>query len=211
MVDLRQALLEMGGLAEEALCVAVEALLDGEQMGAQRSSELDAEINRLEKAVDERCHKVLALHQPAASDLRFVTQALKFSTDLERVGDLASNVSRYALRLAAEEEPTTVAEMSDLASKVRQMLSSALDAFVDRDVDLAWEVLRRDDEVDALHWQMRAQLQTGMEQGRVPVARGLTLASIIKDLERIGDHATNIAEGVIFLVRGQDVRHAEDD
>lgn len=211
MVDLRQSVLEMGGLAEEALSAAIDALLEGDRLQAERGRDLDEEIDRLERVIDERCLKILALHQPAASELRFVTMAMRLATDLERVGGLARNLAKRAAALSVDEAPTSYAEIPKLTGRVRQMMSSALDAFVDRDVDLAWDVLRRDDEVDAMHRDIQGELQRLMEQERIAISQGLVLLFVVKDLERIADHATSIAEGVIFMVRGRDARAPDED
>lgn len=208
MLDLRQSVLEMGGLAEEALATALEALHFADESLAESSRMLDGEIDRLEKQVGEACVRMLALHQPAASDLRFVTMALRIATDLERVGDLATNVARRAQLLSRVERTASVPELPVMGQRVRQMVASALDAFVERDVDLAWDVLRRDDEVDRLHWELLGLLEQTMQRDSELVPSALKLLFIVKDLERVADHATSIAEGVIFLVHGRDVRHS---
>ncbi|TVR02925.1 MAG: phosphate transport system regulatory protein PhoU [Deltaproteobacteria bacterium] len=209
--DLRQAVLEMGGLSEEGLATALEALHEGDESLAERSRTIDVEINRLEREIGEQCIRLLALHQPVASDLRFVTMAMRLATDLERVGDLAKNVARRAGQLSRREHVVPVSTLPAMGRRVRQMMASALDAFVERDVDLAWDVLRRDDEVDGMHWALLAELERAMMQSPELVPAALRLLFIVKDLERVADHATNIAEGVIFLVHGRDVRHRRNE
>lgn len=208
MQDLRQAILEMGGLAEEALGLAVEALQSADEALAERGRLLDREIDRLEVLIGERSLRILALHQPAASDLRFVTMAMRLATDLERVGDLASNVCRRVQTLSQRDSITSMPELRSMSLQVRSMVVSALDAFVERDVDLAWEVLRRDDAVDATYQRILDDLERVMRTRAEFVAAGLQLVFVVKDLERAADHATSIAEGVIFLVHGRDIRHA---
>lgn len=207
MQELLQALLEMGGLAEEALAMTTRSLFDGEVVRKEQAQTLDAEINRLEKMIDERCHKVLALHNPAASDLRFVTQALRFTGELERVGDLAANIVCRAEQLRRDGRQRNWAGLSDLSAKVKLVLSGALDSFVNRDAELAREVLRLDDAVDQHYQRMYRELEEALACGQISAPSGLALVLIIKDFERLADHATNIAEGVIFFVLGRDVRH----
>lgn len=204
LIEIRQLLLEMGGLAEEGLGTAVDALLEREDVPRERADAMEDEINRLEHRIDEQCLMVLALHQPVASELRFVAMAMKITTDLERIGDLAKNLARRSQHLLAHEEFALPGEIPRMSRAVREMIAGALDAFVERDVERAEAVIERDDEVDDLHWQLYRRLSAEMESGATPVPVGLRLVNVVKDLERAADHATNIAEGVVYLVRGRE-------
>jgi len=207
LVDLRQLLLEMGGLAEECLAASISALVDRDAGEVRRSAELETEINRFEKEIDERCIKILALHQPAASELRFVAMAMKIANDLERIGDLATNVAHRAESLMADVESVVPTEFVRMSRAVRAMITAALDAFVERSVDRARVVLQQDDEVDELHWQLYGRYEAMMRRDPNYVRRGIKMIHVIRDLERAADHATNIAEGVIYMVNGRDIRH----
>lgn len=207
--DLRQQLLEMGGSAEECLSAAIDVLMEGEAERLERARALEAEINDAEKAIDERCMRLLAVHQPAASELRFVAMAMKLATDLERIGDLAMNIARRA-RLADGQGPYRVpAEVPRMTRVVREMIGSALDAFVELSAERANAVLVRDDVVDELHWQAYRGLEERVQRAPESAPWAMRMVLVIKDLERAADHATNIAEGVIYMVRGRDVRHGE--
>ncbi len=208
LVDLRQLLLEMGGLAEECLATSFEALQAPELSIIERCKALERETNALEKNIDERCMRILAVHQPAASELRFVAMAMKIVTDLERVADLASNVAYRSRRMLGAELPPLPTELVRMSPAVREMVALALDAFVERSVDRAQQVLTRDDEVDRLQQDVFARLTAMMTSDPGLVEHGLRLVHCARDLERAGDHATNIAEGVVFMVRGRDIRHA---
>lgn len=201
-----QLLLEMGGLAEECLGVATEAVAAQERAPALRVKQLEDRINQLEMDIDERCVKILALHQPAASELRFVAMAMKIVRDLERIGDLAFNTARRSVDLATY-AIAVPPEFADMALAVRQMTTQALDAFVDRNCDTAQAVLVRDDVVDALYDTISEGLERQLVRGGVDVPGVLRLLHVVRDMERAADHATNIAEGVIYIVRGRDVRH----
>lgn len=208
MASLRRSLLRMGGTVEEMLGNVIEALQTYDPDLARRVRAMDNEVDELEKEIDEHCLRILALHQPAAEDLRFVTMSMKLVTDLERMGDLVGNIGERIIALAEGERPRAAVDLPRMAGLVREMVRKALDAFVDGDVHLARKVLEEDELVDDLHWQSHRALVARMEDGSEPPARGIQLLLLTKHLERVGDHATNIAEEVIFLVRGRDVRHA---
>jgi phosphate transport system protein len=203
LVDLRHMLLEMGGLAEDLLGCATEALIQQDAEHLQRAEGLEQHINELERQIDDRCVKILALHQPAASELRFVTMAMKIIRDIERIGDLASNVAKRSAQLLAGEPFQIPADLPRLSRAVRVMTTSALDAFVDRSVEAAQAVLASDDEADELYWRLYHRFERWMQDDPTMVTRGLTMVLVIKDLERAADHATNVARGVIFLVHGR--------
>ncbi len=204
---LRQELLRMGGQVEEMLGAAIEALGSFDPKLARRALDMDKEVDRLEIEIDEHCLRILALHQPAAADLRFVTASMKLVTDLERMGDLVGNVAEGVIALSREERLKPYVDLPQMAQQVQAMVKLALDAFVAQDVALAHRVLEADNDVDELHWQIRRGLVARMGRDGAIVSRGLNLLLATKHLERLGDHATNIAEKVIFMVQGQDIRH----
>ncbi len=208
MADLRRSLLRMGGTVEEMLGIVIAALQGYDPDMARRVRDMDAEVDALEKEIDEHCLRILALHQPAAEDLRFVTTSMKLVTDLERMGDLVGNIGERIISLAGGERPRAAVDLPHMAGLVREMVRQALDAFVEGDVALARKVLAADETVDDLHWQIHHALVARMTEATETAARGIQLLLLTKHLERVGDHATNIAEEVIFLVRGHDVRHA---
>jgi phosphate transport system protein len=204
---LKERLLVMGGLAEERVRAVVEALVernvdlvDAVQMG-------DEPINSLHIEVDNRCFKLLALHQPMAADLRAIVAGVKINTDLERVGDLAVNIAEAVRRYLLHPPVKQLIDIPRMAEIAQRMLRDALDSFVRRDVDLAQAVLNEDDKLDALKTQVFRELLTYMLQDPGTIEPGLDLILISRHLERIGDHATNIAEDVIFMVSARDVRH----
>jgi phosphate transport system protein len=211
LIALRDQLLIMGGLVETAIASSVRAVIERDAEAAEQVKVRDREINRMEVDVDGACRRILALRQPAASDLRFITTALKIVTDLERMGDLAVNVAERALELAhTPAQPTTLGAMHDLANLAdlsQAQLKAALDAFVSRDVDKAEQVLHRDDLLDALYLKIfNALLAVMMEDSR-SIRRATSLMFAAKQLERFGDHAINLAEMVVYMVRGTDIRH----
>jgi phosphate transport system protein len=203
----KERLLGMGGLAEERVRVAVLGVADRDAEALEAILRGDEPINDFHIEIDDRCFKLLALHQPMAADLRTIVAAVKINTDLERVGDLAVNVAeagkRY-LRHAPVKPLIDIPRMGDIA---QMMLRDALDAFVRRDVGLAEAVLAKDDDLDGLKTQIFRELLTFMLQDPATIEPALDLILISRHLERIGDHATNIAEDVIFMVSARDVRH----
>jgi phosphate transport system protein len=208
---LKERLLAMGGLAEERVREAVRGLMDRDNSALDGVLAGDQPINDLHMEVDDRCFKLLALHQPMAADLRVIVAAVKINTDLERVGDLAVNIAeagkRY-LRHAPVKPLIDIPRMGELAQK---MLRDALDAFVRRDIALAEAVLAADDTLDALKTQIFRELLTYMLQAPETIEPALDLILISRHLERIGDHATNVAEDVIFILSAKDVRHPGSD
>jgi phosphate transport system protein len=209
--DLRDRLLEMGGLVEAAIASSVRAVTERDVQLAEQVKIRDREINRMEVDVDGACRRILALRQPAASDLRFITTALKIVTDLERMGDLAVNVAERALELAqAPAQSPSLSPMHDLAKLAdlsEAQLKGALDAFVTRDVEKAEAVLHGDELLDALYLKIfNALLAVMMEDSR-NIRRATSIMFAAKYLERFGDHATNLAEMVVYMVRGTDIRH----
>ncbi len=204
---LRDRLLEMGGLVEQAIAASVRALTERDLPLAEQVKLRDREINRMEVAVDGMCRRILALRQPAASDLRFITTALKIVTDLERMGDLAVNIAERAPDVVGAAPLAPMHDLAKLADLSEAQLKKALDAFVTRDPAKAEEVMQGDDLLDALYLKIfNALLAVMMEDSRT-IRRGTAIMFVAKHLERFGDHATNLAEMVVYMVRGTDVRH----
>lgn len=209
--DLHRRLLEMGGLAEARLQEAVAGLVRRDLGLLERVCVGDGPINQLHVEIDERAFTLLALYQPMATDLRAVVAAVKINTDLERVGDLAVNIAEAARRYLDHPPVKQLIDIPRMAAIAQQMLHDALDAYVRRDVALARTVLGRDDELDALKDQVFRELLTYMLQDTRTIQPALDLILISRHLERVGDHATNVAEDVIFLVSARDVRHHGGD
>ncbi|WP_242346141.1 phosphate signaling complex protein PhoU [Anaeromyxobacter terrae] len=205
--DLRDRLLEMGGLVERAISASVRSITERDSALAEQVKEGDREINRMEVAIDGACRRVLALRQPAASDLRFITTALKIVTDLERMGDLAVNVAERALDLNKTAPIAPLHDLSRLAEMSEAQLKHALDAFVTGDVAKAEDVMRSDAHLDALYLKIFNDLLAMMMEDSRNIRRATSLMFAAKHLERFGDHATNLAEMVVYMVRGTDVRH----
>jgi phosphate transport system protein len=208
---LQGRLLEMGGLAEERVQAAVHGLVKSDLSMTERVLTGDVPINELHLEVDERCFRLLALHQPMATDLRRVVAAVKINADLERVGDLAVNIAEAAKRYATHRPVKQLIDIPRMAGIAQGMLHDALDSFVKRDIAMARNVLECDDELDALKTQVFRELLTYMLQDPGTIEASLDLILVSRHLERIGDHATNVAEDVIFMVSAQDVRHHPRD
>jgi phosphate transport system protein len=204
---LKRELVQMASLAETAIGQAVRALLLRDPSMAEEVLRNDEAINRLELAIDERCLRMLALYQPEASDLRFLAMALKINNDLERIGDQAVNIAERALELFKEPALKPLIDIPYLAELAQAMLTHSVDAFVQRDAALARSVCQRDDEVDALDDQLFHELLTSMMQDRRAITRAVNLILVSRHLERVADHATNIAEDVIYLVEGRHIKH----
>jgi phosphate transport system protein len=209
--QLKARLLEMGGLAEEQVRLAVQGLVERDRARIERVLTSDEPVNALHIEIDQRCFTLLALYQPMAVDLRAIVSAVKINTDLERVGDLAINIAEAALRYAAHPPVKRLIDIPTMATIAQSMLRDALDAFVRRDAELAQRVLNEDDELDALKTQIFRELLTYMLQDPATIEPALDLILISRHLERIGDHATNVAEDVIFMVSARDVRHHAGD
>ena len=205
--QLKARLLEMGGLAEEQVRLAVQGLVQRDRALGARVLTSDQPLNALHIEIDSRCFTLLALYQPMAVDLRSIVAAVKINTDLERVGDLAINIAEAALRYASHPPVKRLIDIPKMASIAQTMLREALDAFVRRDTALAQRVLNADDELDGLKTQIFRELLTYMLQDPSTIEPALDLILISRHLERIGDHATNIGEDVIFMVSARDVRH----
>jgi phosphate transport system protein len=205
--QLQARLLEMGGLAEDRVRAAVEGLVSRDRAVIERVLAGDGPINQLHVEIDSRGFTLLALHQPMAVDLRAIVAAVKINTDLERVGDLAVNIAEAATRYLRHPPVKELIDIPRMARIAQTMLRDALDAFVRRDIQLAQTVLDKDDELDGLKTQVFRELLTYMLQDPHTIEPALDLVLVSRHLERIGDHATNIAEDVIFMVSARDVRH----
>ncbi len=207
LATLKERLLTMGGLAEERVRASVRALVERDADRLEDVRAGDEALNRLHVEIDSRAFTLLALHQPMAIDLRAIVAALKINSDLERVGDLAVNVAEAGLRYLQHRPVKALIDLPRMADIAESMLHDALDAFVRRDTVLASAVLERDDHLDALKSQVFRELLTHMMENPAKIEPALDLILISRHLERIGDHATNIAEDVIFMVSALDVRH----
>jgi len=205
--QLTDRLLVMGGFAEERLRAAVSAIVARDVRLAQEVVAGDEPLNLLHKEIDDRCFKLLALRQPMAVDLRRILAAVKINTDLERVGDLAVNIAEAGLRYLLHPPVKELVDLPKMAEIAQDMLRRALDAFVRRDVELAQAVCEQDDELDALKDRVFRDLLMLMVRNNDVVEASLDLILVSRHLERTGDHATNIAEDVIFMVSARDIRH----
>ena len=204
---LQQRLLSMGGLAEDRMGDSVRAIAERDPVLVERILVGDEPINALHIEIDDRCFKLLALRQPMAADLRAIVAAVKINTDLERVGDLAVNIAEAAKRYLQHAPVKPLIDIPRMGDLAQRMLRDALDAFVRRDMQLAEAVLAADDTLDTLKTQIFRDLLTFMLSEPSTIEPSLDLILISRHLERIGDHATNIAEDVIFMVSARDVRH----
>jgi len=208
--QLKSELLRMAGLVERAISNAIEALVKRDTPLAEKTIKEDAQINTLEIDIDEQCLKLLALHQPMAADLRFITSAMRFNIELERIGDLAVNIAERVISLNQEPQLKPYIDLPDMAEITKKMLRDVLDAFVNGDATLARSVCERDDQVDALNNQVFRELLTYMLSDPKTITRAVHLIIVSRYLERIADHATNIAEGVIFMAKALVIKHHAD-
>ena len=204
---LKERLLRMAAYVEDALSLAIEALKDQKEEPAREVLKNEENINLLDVEVDEICMRLLALRQPMAGDLRFITSAMKISSDLERMGDLAVNVAEQALELAKLPLLKPLIDIPRMARLAQAMVRDSINAFINRDEDLARDVCVRDDEVDALDDQIFRELLTFMMEDPHTVQRAVALILVSRNLERLADHATNIGEDVIYMVKGKTIKH----
>ncbi|MDD2605460.1 MAG: phosphate signaling complex protein PhoU [Desulfobacterales bacterium] len=207
--NIKKRILSLGALVEDRVRMASQAIEQTDQALAAKIVETDWEIDEAEVEIEEECLKILALHQPVAVDLRFLVAVIKINNDLERIADEAMNIAERVISIAKREDPGFRFDYVGMASKSENMLKKSLDSLVNLDVDLAFKVVVCDDEVDAMHRD--AYQRTCREMGRRPEAIKylLNYYLISRHLERIADHATNIAEEVIYLVEGEIVRHGK--
>lgn len=209
--ELRKELLTMAGLVELAVHQSVLSLTQRDQDRAQQVLVSEARINQLEIRIDELATRLLALNQPMARDLRFLTAAIKINNDLERMGDLAVNIVERSLSLIAQPPVKPMIDIPRMAQLTESMVRNSLDSFVKHDAELARGVLVSDDAVDDLRDSITKELIGFMEKDPSTVSRALDLILVARNLERIADHATNIAEDVLFLIQGVDVRHHAEE
>ncbi len=200
-------LLEMASLVEAAILKSIGSVANKDRPLADEVLKNEARINQMEIDIDDLAIKLLALQQPMAVDLRLIAAALKINTDLERMGDLAVNIAQRAIELIEEPVIRPMVDIPHIAALVQSMVQKALDSFVNKDVELAKSVLASDDAVDDLRTASFHELISFMERTKKNIPQAVNLLSVIRNLERIADHATNIAEDVIFYVKGIDVRH----
>ena len=209
--QLKARLLEMGGMAEEQVRLSIKGLVERDSVITEQVVRGDGPLNSMHIELDNRCFMLLALHQPMAADLRTIVATVKINTDLERVGDLAVNIAEAARRYGQHSPVKRLIDIPQMARIAQTMLRDSLDAFVRQDTDLAQHVLNEDDKLDAHKTQIFRELLTYMLQDPSTIEPALDLILISRHLERIGDHATNIAEDVIFIVSARDVRHHASD
>ncbi|TVP57847.1 MAG: phosphate transport system regulatory protein PhoU [Gemmatimonadales bacterium] len=207
LAELKALLLKMSGEAEELVRISVEALLEQNLEKAQATVDGDLRVDQLELEIDKAAHELLALQQPMAGDLRFITMTMKISNDLERVGDHAVNIARAVQRLADLPPFGRAPEVAEMARLASDMLSDALDSFVRRDAEMARGIGARDDQVDHLYNSMFRILLTHMMEDPRRIGPAMSTLLISKNLERIADLATNVAEDVVFLVEGKVIKH----
>ncbi|HTQ38467.1 MAG TPA: phosphate signaling complex protein PhoU [Pirellulales bacterium] len=204
---LKQKILYVGTLVEEAIAKAIAALINRDAQLAKRIIDADNEIDRMEVDVEEECLKILALYQPVATDLRFVVAVLKINNDLERMGDLAQNIAKRVVYLSKAEPMDLPIDFRSMAAKAQTMVKQSLDALVNADPALARQVRGEDDEVDQARQRIRDQIMDAIRKHPNRVEYLLKLNSVSKHLERLADTATNVAEDVIYMVEGEIVRH----
>jgi len=207
---LHEEILYMGGLVEDQIQKAVKSLVDRDSELAKIIIERDHEVNRLDVEIDDLCIRLLALHQPAGKDLRFITTGLKITTDLERIGDMAVNTCERALELNQEPQLKPYIDIPRMARIAQRMTRESLDAFVREDTSLALKVCKDDEEIDQLNSQIFREVITFMIEDPHTGSRAIKISAISKYLERMADHATNIAEMVIFMVKGKSIRHMKE-
>ena len=208
MEELRENLLRMGGRVEQMISSAVKALVERDSKLAAQVVAMDRDVNALEMAIDEKCLEILAMKKSISRDLRFITLALKIVTDIERIGDKCANIAKRAMKLNDVVPLNLQFDLPFMSQHVQQMVKQALDAFVHADEDLALKVLHDDLKVNEMNRQNQESLLDLMQSDSSAVRRAIKLHYVCKSLERIADHATNIAEMVIFMIKGHDIRHS---
>ena len=206
--DIGNKVLTMGGMVESQCRLALEALIEGDSGKAEVVATGDYKINKLEVDIDKECTDILARRQPTASDLRFILTVIKTITDLERIGDEAEKIGRFALKLANSHEPRSYyTDILHLGDTVIKMLHDSLNAFARKDIEMAVEIASRDPEVDQEFERLSRMLMTHMMEDPREIRDVLRINWCARSLERVGDHSSNICEYVIYLVKGMDVRH----
>lgn len=209
--NLKKELLTLCGMVEDSFWQAVKSIKNRDVKLAEKVIDSDIEIDQMEVKVEEDCLKILALHQPVAIDLRFIITALKINNDLERIGDLAVNIAERSQFLSVQKPIDMLFDFETMAEKTQAMVKKSLDALVNIDCDLANQVCQADDEIDAINRQMYDQIKGQIKQAPENIETLIHLLSVSRHLERIADHATNIAEDVIYMVKGEIVRHKTEN
>jgi len=205
--NLKRRILSLGAKVEERLRMAIKAIEARDGNLANQVIKADHEIDEMEVDIEEECLKVLALHQPVAIDLRFIIAVIKINNDLERIGDLAVNIAERAAFLASQRKLDILFDFPGMAEKAQSMVKRSLDALVNMDSRLAWEVCASDDEVDAMNRDMFIQVQDNIRKDTNRMECLIHLLSASRHLERVADHATNIAQDVVYMIEGEIVRH----
>ncbi len=209
LADVREMVLRMGGLAEQMTRRVIHALVQRDATILAEVRVMETQVNLLHVEIDEACLELIALRQPAAADLRFITAAMKIIVDMERIGDQAINIVERAEPLLAVPPLKPLIDIPRMADIAQEMLKNSLDAYVNGDDALAYQTILRDDEVDQLKDQVFRELLTFMMADPTTIPRAMDLILVSRHIERIADHATNICEDVIFMVKGKDIRHQE--
>jgi phosphate transport system protein len=209
--EMREDLLEQGKRVEEQITGAIEAMLNRDEERAKEVIDSDREIDEAEIEIEEECLKLLALYQPIASDLRFLMSALKINNDLERIADLASNICERVIYISSHNKLDTRERFEDMTKRVQEMIRTSMSALIERDEEKAWTVRDMDDEVDRQHEEMFQFLTDEIKKNSEVTEVAIQNLSASRYLERIADHATNIAEDVIYMERGEIVRHQSSD
>ena len=207
--ELKKKLLKLSAIVEEVVILAVKSIAERDSGLAARIIDEDIEIDHMEVNLEEDCLKLLALYQPVAIDLRFIVAALKINNDLERIGDLAVNIAERSVFLATQEKVDFPFDFPAMAETVKKMVRKSLDAFVKMDEDLAHEVMVIEEGMDILHREMYGKIEAVIRANPAQIQTYISLLNVSRNLERIADHATNIAEDVIYLIEGKIVRHAK--
>jgi phosphate transport system protein len=209
--NLKKKILDLGGRIEAVVHEAIRSIEERDAVLAQKIIDEDIEIDHTEVEIEEDCLKILALHQPVAIDLRFIVAILKINNDLERIGDLGVNIAERSVFLASVPQVNASLDFVRMSKKTESMLNKCLDALVNMSSELAIEVCADDDEVDAMNRQMYIRIQEAMQEYPDQVPSLIHLLSVSRHLERIADHATNIAEDVVYMIEGQIVRHKTEN
>jgi phosphate transport system protein len=207
LAQLKEQLLRMGSVVERQILRSMQSLVERDSELATKVVDHDRDVNSLDVDIDDTCIRLLALHQPTARDLRFITTAMKISSELERMGDLAENIARRALELNAEPQLKPYIDLPRMGDWTMLMVQECLNAFVNSDSKLARKVCNDDDYVDDLNEQLFRELLSFMLENPKTITRAIRLTFVAKSLERIADHATNVAELVVYMVEGKNIRH----
>ncbi|HZR47370.1 MAG TPA: phosphate signaling complex protein PhoU [Candidatus Manganitrophaceae bacterium] len=207
LTRLKEKILKMGALVEAQIAGSIKALVERDTALARQTIQNDHQVNAMDVEIDEECIRLLALYQPAARDLRFITTAMKITTDLERMSDLSEDICERAIELAEEPLLKPYIDIPRMAEAAQKMVRETLDAFVNKDAALARKVCSEDQFIDDLTHQIFRELLSYMAEDQTTISRAIRISFIAKYIERIGDHATNIAEMVVYLVEGKIIRH----